>query len=343
MQILHECDASFRSNLVQNLNVNAIKIAIDLVAKEVAMSRISILGTIENIRSRSSVYTPLIEAIINSVDSIVESEVTDGNIEIVLIRQRNLAFDDIIQNVESIEIKDNGIGFNQKHRDSFDTFYSEQKKREGGKGFGRFLYLKYFNQVKIDSTFKDETGAFYSRKFNFGKQYEIIVDEKIEKSEAKQAHTTVYLNTLKDGNHFDKNLETISRKILEKILILFIDDSFKCPTITIREDDRSQSIVLNHFLKDLDSEIQLISGQKFELAGEKEGEIFGFNLKIFKLYFPGNMKSKVSLTAHKREVTDNHLHVYYPEFEDDFYDEFERKDGSLTKKNYIIKSYILGK
>ena len=62
-----------------------------------------------------------------------------------------------------------------------------------------------------------------------------------------------------------------------------------------------------------------------------------FTAKIFKIYFPGNQKSKISLTGHNREVTDTPLHKYVPEFEDDFFDEV---DGS--KKNYIIKTYVLG-
>ena len=126
------------------------------------MSRINILGTIEHIKSRSSVYTPIIEAVVNSVESIIESSRLDGEVEIILIRQKqqSLNFDGALQNVESIEIRDNGVGFTQKHRDSFDTFYSEQKKAQGGKGFGRFMYLKYFNEVKAQSVYASEEGEF---------------------------------------------------------------------------------------------------------------------------------------------------------------------------------------
>ena len=59
------------------------------------MSRINILGTIENIRSRSSVYTPIVEAIVNSIEAIIASGKNDGRIEIILKRERNLSFDDM--------------------------------------------------------------------------------------------------------------------------------------------------------------------------------------------------------------------------------------------------------
>ncbi len=48
--------------------------------------------------------------------------------------------------VQSLEIVDNGVGFTQSNRDSFDTYYSDLKSNMGGKGFGRFMYLKYFDQ-----------------------------------------------------------------------------------------------------------------------------------------------------------------------------------------------------
>jgi len=47
------------------------------------------------------------------------------------------------------------------------------------------------------------------------------------------------------------------------------------------------------------------------------------------------------LTAGNREVLETTLHSYIPEFEDDFYDIFDRPTGKVSK-NYIIKAYVLG-
>lgn len=301
------------------------------------MSRINIQGTIDNIRSKSNVYTPIIEAIVNSIQSIVDKKIENGKIEIILHRENSIEFENSKPNIKTIEIRDNGLGFTQQNRDSFDTFYSELKKDIGGKGFGRFMFVKYFKNVKIESVFKNDLGTLGSRKFRFGKEYEIIVVEKIDETKAIDTYTNLILEGIKDGHSFEKQIETIAKKILEKTLIFFINSSFKCPTIIIKEEDNSQSIILNDYLTGK-NEIQLFTSCEFPMTNSKDNQEYIFSAKIFKIYFPGSQKSKISLTGHNREVTETPLHKYVPEFEDDFYDE----DENNSKKNYIIKTYILG-
>ena len=300
------------------------------------MSRINIQGTIDNIRSKSNIYTPIIEAIVNSIQSIVLKKIENGKIEIILHREKVLEIDNSIPSVKTIEIRDNGIGFTQENRDSFDTFYSEYKKSIGGKGFGRFMYVKYFNNVYVNSVFKDSNATLNSRYFRFGREYEIIVDEKVELSKAVDTYSSVTLENIKSGQNFDKQIETIARRILDKILIYFINDTFTPPTIILKEAEGNHSIVLNDFLTEI-NEIKLWKSKDFVLEDDKQQK-FDFVAKVFKIYYPGNQKSKVSLAGHNREVTDTPLHKYIPEFEDEFFEEDENK----VKRNYIIKTYILG-
>lgn len=300
------------------------------------MSRINIQGTIDNIRSKSNIYTPIIEAIVNSIQSIGLKQIDNGKIEIVLHREKTLDIENTIPSVKSIEIRDNGTGFTQENRDSFDTFYSEYKRSIGGKGFGRFMYVKYFNNVFISSVFTDNDQSLKSRYFRFGREYEIIVDEKIEPSTAVDTYSVVTLENIKSGQYFDKEIETIARRILDKILIYFINDTFTPPTIILKEAEGNHSIVLNDFLTEI-NEIKLWKSKDFTLEDDKLQK-YEFVAKVFKIYYPGNQKSRVSLTGHNREVTDTPLYKYIPEFEDEFFEEDENK----TKRNYIIKTYILG-
>ena len=300
------------------------------------MSRINIQGTIDNIRSKSNIYTPIIEAIVNSIQSIVLKKIENGKIEIILHREKVLEIDNSIPSVKTIEIRDNGIGFTQENRDSFDTFYSEYKKSIGGKGFGRFMYVKYFNNVYVNSVFKDSGETLNSRYFRFGREYEIIVDEKIELSKAVDTYSSVTLENIKSGQNFDKQIETIARRILDKILIYFINDTFTPPTIILKEAEGNHSIVLNDFLTEI-NEIKLWKSKDFILEDDMQQK-YDFVAKVFKIYYPGNQKSKVSLAGHNREVTDTPLHKYIPEFEDEFFEEDENK----VKRNYIIKTFILG-
>ncbi|MFN0290025.1 ATP-binding protein [Pedobacter helvus] len=302
------------------------------------MSKINIQGTVDNIRSKSNVYTPLIEAVVNAIDAINESKRIDGEILIKVKRLEQFEFDNILPEITSIEIHDNGVGFRQKNRDSFDTLYSLAKKSTGGKGFGRFMFLKYFSEVKIESNYKEEDGSKWSRKFLFGREDEIIVGEKNEPNDAKNNSTIVYLNHLVKDRSFDKELETIARKLLEKLLIFFINEKFPCPQIRLQEFDGSKELLLNNYLTG-DNEIKLIKTLKFPIKGTRNVEKT-FTLKIFKIYY-SKFDSKIILTAHNREVVETLLHTYVPEFVDEFYDEINR-DGKLLKKNFSIKAYVLG-
>lgn len=301
------------------------------------MSRINIQGIIDNIRSKSNVYTPVVEAIVNSIQSIINKDIPNGKIEITLFRHQTLEFENSIPEIKSITIRDNGKGFNQANRDSFDTFYSELKKTIGGKGFGRFMFVKYFDRVSVESVFNKDETQLNSRQFRFGRKFEIIVDEIIEDTNAQDTYSILKLENLKDSHAFDKQIETISKRLLEKLLIFFVNDSFNCPTIIIKEADGSGQIILNDYLTGK-NEIQLFNEFKFQLLDKSTSELTEFKGKIFKIYYPGHQKSKISLTGHNREVTETNLHKYIPEFEDDFYDE-DKQTG--VRKNYIIKTYIL--
>lgn len=136
------------------------------------MSQLNIKGLVDNIKARTNIYTPIIEAVVNSIQAIDESDREDGEILIAVKRsnQGTLEFDsNALADISSIEIQDNGVGFNEIHRNSFDTLYSDLKIKEVGKGFGRFMFLKYFDSVNVESVF-EENGEYQSRKFSFGKK-----------------------------------------------------------------------------------------------------------------------------------------------------------------------------
>src|SRR5574344_1676580 len=113
------------------------------------MSKINILGIVKNIKSKSNVYTPIVEAVVNSIEAIGNKP--NGKIEIIVYRENVLEFDNTKPYIKNGEIIDNGIGFTQENTESFDTYLSETKLETGGKGFGRFMYLKYFNDAIVQS------------------------------------------------------------------------------------------------------------------------------------------------------------------------------------------------
>ena len=75
---------------------------------------------------------PLYEAVINSIQSIEEAEITDGKIEIIIERDKQMnLFEQWETDVENIIIIDNGAGFHKKNYNSFDTYATELKIQKG--------------------------------------------------------------------------------------------------------------------------------------------------------------------------------------------------------------------
>ena len=303
------------------------------------MSKINILRAVENIRSRTTVYTPVVEIIVNAAQAIADKNSGDGKIEVVIERSSQGELDHGTPAVASILIIDNGVGFTNEHRESFDTLFSDHRIAQGGKGFGRFTCLKYFEDLLVKSTYKE--GSIYKiREFKMGKGNDIIVNEEFSDTEEHHTGTRVTLSEIKDELLIDKMLSTIARVLAERLLPYFIDDRYTPPEISISEADKTDKIILNElFTNQLANSIQEINvaDNGFVLrVNEREHK---FRVRVFKLYSPKNQRSKVSLVAHGREVTDTSIHKYVPEFADEFFD--KKSDGSENReRNYIVKAYV---
>ena len=66
------------------------------------MSKINILGIVKNIKSKSNIYTPIVEAVVNAIDAIENNP--NGQIEIIIHRDNTLDFDNSKPFIQSIEI-----------------------------------------------------------------------------------------------------------------------------------------------------------------------------------------------------------------------------------------------
>ncbi|GBC54731.1 hypothetical protein PSNTI_01790 [Stutzerimonas stutzeri] len=243
--------------------------------------------------------------------------------------------------VTGFDIEDNGIGFTDANRNSFDTLYTDLKIAEGGKGFGRFTGLKYFEDLHVKSDYHDGI-AFKARSFSMGKEHEIIVHEKVAPSDKQDTGTVVTLAPLKAGRSFDKKLSTIARSLAERLLPYFITQDYVCPDIVLSEQDGSGAIRLNDFVSnELSAVIREIGVDRKTFTIKASDTEEEFLVRVFKLYSPRNQKSRISLVAHKREVSGAAIHKYIPEFVDEFFE--KDRDGEIdSARNYIIKAYVFG-
>ncbi len=305
------------------------------------MSNVNVRRLVDNIRSGTNIYTPLVELVVNAIQAIDAKGIPNGLVEIEVLRNGQADVLDRLEDVDGFVVKDNGIGFTKSNRDAFDTLYTEQKIADGGKGFGRFTCLKYFDRVKVSSTFA-EGDAFRDRSFRMGLDKDIIVDEKEGPSQAQATGATVEISGIKSVRVPDKKLETISRVVVERLLPYFVDKERACPRVVIRDANKpSDTVSLNDYLGKENSQIVELKVEEgtFSLSAKEDEKTF--QVRIFKFFAPRTAKSKVSLVAHRREVTDNPLESYIPEFAEEFFE--PGPDQDLAKgRNFVIKAYVFG-
>lgn len=305
------------------------------------MSNVNVRRLVDNIRSGTNIYTPLVELVVNAIQAIDAKGIPNGLVEIEVLRNGQPDVLDRLEDVDGFVVKDNGIGFTKSNRDAFDTLYTEQKIADGGKGFGRFTCLKYFDRVKVSSTFA-EGDAFRDRAFRMGLDKDIIVDEKEGPSQAQATGTAVEISGIKSVRFPDKKLETISRVVVERLLPYFVDKERVCPRVVIRDANRpSDTVSLNDYLGKENSQIveMKVNEGAFSLSANEDEKTF--QVRVFKFFAPRTAKSKVSLVAHRREVTDNPLESYIPEFAEEFFE--PGPDQDLAKgRNFVIKAYVFG-
>ena len=303
------------------------------------MSNVNIKRTVENIRSITTAYTPIVEVVVNAIQAIESKQSTDGRIVVRAKRSQQFEMGGGLADIIGFDIEDNGIGFTDENREAFDTLYTDQKIKQGGKGFGRFTCLKYFEDVHIESVFKGSEG-YKRRTFSMGKDKDIIVNEKLTKVDGKETGSAVRLTGLKNAKNMEKKLATIARALVEKLLPYFITKDYVCPQIVLVENDGTGSIQLNDYFSNAPSagikEIP-VSNNSFTLnANDADHQ---FVVRVFRFDSPKNHKSKVSLVAHKREVSGSPLYNYIPEFIDEFYDQGD-SDRPSHERNYILKAYV---
>jgi hypothetical protein len=166
---------------------------------------------------RNQGLMPLFEAVVNSIPSIAESskDPAYGRIEIEILReaQGKLAFDQgkakrgapPQEPIVGFKISDNGIGFNEKNMESFETLDSDYKAGQGCRGVGRLLWLKAFEAVNISSVFSTPDGKASNRTFTFtatqGVGNKVISEAKPSSSPLTVVHLTVFERLTKDCNH----------------------------------------------------------------------------------------------------------------------------------------------
>jgi hypothetical protein len=218
-------------------------------------------GCIKNIKlTPTNCLSPLYEAIINSFHAIEErGNKKTGSVTIRLHRdytekplpdldmQPEVHYNPIV----SFSIEDNGIGFTRENFDAFRMAYTPKKEKKGGKGVGRFLWLKAFQDVHIESTYH-EGGVCLERDFMFSVK-ENVSSDKAEKVGEQDNNTVVHLQQYKE--EFAGSCPKEAMDIVERIIYHFLSyfEFEFCPDFVLKDGENGE-IVFNlkeHFEKNI--------------------------------------------------------------------------------------------
>lgn len=248
---------------------------------------------------------PLFEAISNAIDAIEEHR--DGfsghSICIRLISTHDLAHQggDEALVLDGFDISDDGVGFDDGNLASFQEAHTLSKVKVGGKGVGRFTFLKVFSTVHIRSVFQRQ-GEALLREFDFSIADELKGADKV--TPVKETRGTALSMRGMEGKFkggWPHDPAIIAERILAHFLIRFAARS--CPPMTLESPGHApidlhklfETTVLTH-----------IEERFFDVLGHT------FALQAYR-HRDGRSRHDLHLCANGREVTTNKLRDLLPE------------------------------
>jgi hypothetical protein len=258
--------------------------------------RANVIGRVRNIPlPRGQALLPLFEAVVNSIDAIEDAKRgADGRIEVYILRRDTLPLttDDegqALTPIAGFEVRDNGIGFTDENFRAFDEADTQFKILRGGKGVGRFLYLKAFSRVEVDSIFKSN-GGFARRTFDFALSTDAgIENHKAEPwPDASAERTVVRLLDMREEYELrvPKGAKAIGRRMVEHCLEHFVLGTM--PPVTIYEQGQDEPLNLK------DTYAELVANSDKEAVPVKDKT---FNVIHFMLHARADLGHHLSYCA----------------------------------------------
>lgn len=269
---------------------------------------------------------PLFEAIVNSIQSINQGNIENGEISIYVERESSPSlFNEWETDIENITIIDNGVGFTEENYKSFNTYATDFKKMLGCKGVGRMTWLKAFHFVEVESVYR-QNDSCYRRTFRFDSD-NAVSDNKFDVVESSNANSTkIRLIGLRSKNKSitPKKLSTIARDILNHCFIYFVLN--KAPRIVVSDDN--ESISINGLFDAIGNENVL--SEQFSIGKHS------FNLIHFKNYTPNSNSHCLNLCANERRV----LSVSLQNILIGINSKFVSDNGDFVYNGYITSAYL---
>lgn len=261
---------------------------------------VDVVGRVNNLKlPRSKALLPVQEAVVNSIQAI--GQPATGEIKVIVERdltQPPLDDERYIYPVAGFRIIDNGTGFDDKNYNSFLTSDTTLKAGIGGKGIGRFLWLKLFESAHISSTFM-EKGHRVLRSFDFVLTPDAVENHSTAASDSAERRTEVRLRNVREPYQqaLPKRVAVIAQRILEHTLTFFIVGT--APEIVVVDSESDETISLRELYEDHVEN----NNEKVDLR-IRDAE---FRADIIRYPTTSESTHKVSYCAHSREVRSEKL------------------------------------
>lgn len=297
----------------------------------------NIRGRVNNFNlPKNKFMLPMLEAVSNSIQAIDELGLDNGVIKINVSRYNILGVDidedKIYGQIDGFVIEDNGVGLNERNFKSFMEADSTYKYKIGGKGIGRFTWLKAFKDVEIESCFKN-VDSYCIRKFNFNLDNDDIPED-FEVTNSKNSYTIVKLLTYIDeySKYATINTNNIVDIIVEHFFSQLLNKNF--PKIILKDVDNKNNeshidvgeYFNKYVLSNCESEKFYIDKNEFEIVHIKT--IVNDNIKANKLY----------LSANDRIVEAKDLEKLIVDINDSFYKNTDFGYVAILKSDYLDKN-----
>ena len=231
------------------------------------------------------------------------------------------------------KITDNGIGLDDDNFDLFNTAFSRRKMAAGGKGLGRFTWLKAFEGAEIESVFRDTDEGLLSRSYIFSEHYNLDTPGLPKKIDTGSVGTTICSFKLKKAyqDKVPRSVEAIVQKLIEHFILV----QPCCPAVTLI-DEGQRHLINDIFDKDYKA---TASVYEFEI-GEHIFKLHGFRLPTSR-----TTKHKLVYAADQRGVISDKLEDYVPNLSSRLEDENEKPFFYLAvvQSRYLSRHVNIGR
>jgi hypothetical protein len=266
----------------------------------------------EDVSIRVNQYNVLYEAITNSIHSnSTNIDCRFDSNDYLLDEDNDHIFD---RKVDDITVIDNGDGFNSTNYNSFCNYRSALKKDIGGKGVGRFTYLKVYNHALFKSELeKENVEISFDFTRNFDTEDIVRLDKDVQANKTTVRFHSITKKYKDDKRRVDRRIYLNVNEIRERIFhslvpILYFYQSKNGIDIHIKLTDlRSQD---ESYI--LPSDIPTFKHNNFPIT-DTEGKVHRFTLHYNIEDKPGPVYSFYCADNRTvNEMSDKGLKVSFP-------------------------------